>query len=299
MADFSFSSITDSFNSAKESLKSTGESIGNAIESAGKDNKFVNSALNIIDPGKARLAVAGLLKGGVKSEQRNTTAPNIQFAAGNADWRIKISLANSADYFYQGNNPGIMAPLIQSGGVIFPYTPQISVTHAARYGSQNLTHSNYTNYFYEGSEVQAITISGDFTVQDPQEGAYLLAAIYFFRSATKMFFGQGSKVGNPPPMVYLNGYGSHYFPNVPCVVTNFQHSLPQDVDYLEVPTSGGQTVAENDGRRSTNTLTTRVPTTSTISISLQPIYTRKNLYDNFNLEDFAAGKLINGKGGYI
>jgi hypothetical protein len=75
--------------------------------------------------------------------------------------------------------------------------------------------------------------------------------------------------------------------------------LPQEVDYLEVPTSGGQTFAENDGTTSTNTLTTRVPTTSTISITLQPIYTRKNLYDNFNLEDFAAGKLINGKGGYI
>ncbi len=293
MADFSFSSITDS-------LKSTGESIGNAIESAGKDNKFINSALNIVDPGNARLAIAGLLKGGTKNTAKNTTKPNIQFATGESDWRVRVSLADSASYFYKSNDPGIMKELSATNGVIFPYTPQVSVTHAARYGSQNLTHSNYTNYFYEGSEVQAITINGEFTVQDIPEGRYLLASIYFFRAATKMFFGTGNNVGNPPPMVFLNGYGSHYFPNVPCVVTNFQHTLPQDVDYLDIPLSGGTNLYESDGTASkTPQLSTRVPTMSTLSITLQPIYTRKSLYDNFSLEDFAAGKLISGRGGYI
>ena len=209
-------------------------------------------------------------------------------------------MASAADYFYAGSNGGIMAPLKDTNGVIFPYTPQISVTHAARYGSQNLTHSNYTNYFYEGSEVQAITIAGEFTVQTVDEGKYLLACVYFFRAATKMFFGQGANVGHPPPMVFLNGYGSHYFPNVSCVVTSFQHTLPQDVDYISVPTDGGKQYYENDSKSSSNSnLYTRVPTNSTLSVTLQPIYTRQNQYNNFNLNDFAAGKLIKGKGGYI
>jgi hypothetical protein len=42
----------------------------------------------------------------------------------------------------------------------------------------------------------------------------------------------------------------------------------------------------------TVTSSTRVPAVSTISITLKPIYSRKNLHDNFNLDAFAAGRLI-------
>ena len=260
----------------------------------------LNKVLDVVDPGKARLQVANLLKGGKRTQGNEES--KVMFVGETGDWRVKVSLAQSADYFYKGSNPGIMSPLSVTDGVIFPYTPQVSVTHAARYGSQNLTHSNYTNYFYEGSEVQAITISGDFTVQTVEEGLYLLAAVYFFRATTKMWFGAGSHVGHPPPMVFLSGYGSHYFPNVPCVITSFQHTLPQDVDYIAVPT-GVNNIQQDDARpgpgNASSIMTTRVPTSSSISVSLQPIYSRKNLYDNFSLDDFAAGKLIKGKGGYI
>jgi hypothetical protein len=100
-------------------------------------------------------------------------------------------------------------------------------------------------------------------------------------------------------MVFLNGYGSHYFPNVPCVITTFQHTMPADVDYLPVPTNGGQTLAQKDGTNPNTMQFTRVPTSSQLTVTLQPIYTRRNLYDKFNLDDFAAGKLIKGNGGYI
>jgi hypothetical protein len=188
--------------------------------------------------------------------------------------------------------------------------------------------------------VQDIQISGDFTVQNMEDGQYLMAAVYFFRSATKMFFGQGSNAGNPPPIVFLDGYGSHYFPHVPCVVTNFTHVLSNDVDYIQVPIS--QTVLDTspvDPNRSVNltpeeqkyvpsllvsntqattpstqatvrnsrtksiTTTTRVPTTSTVTVTLRPMYSRSNLHNRFNLDDFAAGKLVadqqNGFGGFI
>lgn len=251
------------------------------------------------------------------------------------DWRVRVALSNSSKIFYKDPANSLMKPLSETNGVIFPYTPTVNVTHAAIYNPTQLTHSNYAMQFYQGSEVSDITITGEFTVQDASEGRYLLAAIYFFRAATKMFFGQdsasGQAAGNPPPLVYLSGYGQHYFPQVPCVIASFNHILPNEVDYIEVPinettystittnhgsvqgmTAGvdypsmlssggatGQTSQSTSTVATTTTKTTRLPTTSTINITLRPVYSRKSLHEKFNLNDFAAGKLIGGNGGFI
>jgi hypothetical protein len=310
-----------------------------------------NTAFDLLDPSKARNAISGLLPGGMSSTAKGI--PNIGFqgmtgtngatAAAEDDWRVRVSLSPNAKLFYQDLTLGpnaIMHPLLETNGVIWPYTPQITVTHNAQYSTAHLTHSNYPAHFYNNSEVADIQISGDFTVQNMEDGQYLMAAIYFFRAATKMFFGQGANVGNPPPMVFLDGYGSHYFPHVPCVVTQFSHQLKDDVDYIQVPIS--QTVLDTspiDPNRSVNltpeeqkyvpsllvsstqattpstqatvrnsrtktiTTTTRVPTTSLITVSLRPMYSRKNLHERFDLEKFAAGGLLAdndlGLGGFI
>ena len=288
--------------------------------------------LDAIDPRSARLQLAGLVEGGAK-KTASTVNSRAKFSDSDIDWRVKISLAKDATYFYNtGIDAGLLEPLRASGGVIFPYTPTISVSHAARYSSQSLTHSNYTNYSYEGSEVQQISIAGDFTAQNNIEAAYVLACIQFFRAATKMWFGSGERAGNPPPVVFLNGYGSHYFPNVPCVVTSFQHTMPADVDYISAITTstngysaesrrvtsypGEDNQSSAEDRRlglvrpayspvskSTNAATTMIPTTSTLTINLQPIYSRKNVFSNSNLDKFAKGDLIGdpktGQGGFI
>ncbi len=255
---------------------------------------LLDAALDIVDPSGIRKSVAGIFSGGGNGFKKSIGEIGWNLA-GNAkeqDWRLRISLADSADYFYAGPDKGIMAPLFKgnqgTNGVIFPYTPQVQLQYTARYANQKLTHSNYDAFFYEGSEVAAINITGDFTVQNLKEGQYLLAALYFFRASTKMWFGKGNekRVGNPPPMVFLDGYGTHYFPHVPCVVTSFSHTMPQDCDYLEIPSvSGGGS--------------TRLPTTSQVSVTLQPVYSRKTLHEKFSLDDFAAGKLVKGNGGFI
>lgn len=249
---------------------------------------IVDTALNIFDPGNARRTISGLLKGGASSKPATQV---IGFnSAGNTsetDWRVRISLAEQADYFYNDSIKGVMAPLFNGtgeSGVIFPYTPNIQVQHTARYGNQKLTHSNYDAYFYEGSEVQAITISGEFTAQNELEARYVMAAIYFFRAATKMWFGQGSRAGNPPPLVYLDGYGDYYFPHVTCVITNFSHTMPQDTDYIETWPMVGQKA--------------RVPTTSMISVTLQPVVSRSKA-TGFDLDEFARGNLLKGRGGFL
>ena len=310
-----------------------------------------NTVFDLLDPKNARNAISGLLPGGMSSSTK--AAPNIGFqaigAAGGAsaanedDWRVRISLNPGAKVFYQ--DPmllpnSLLRPLYDTNGVIFPYTPTVSMTHTAQYSSQPLTHSNYPAQFYNYSEVSDITVSGDFTVQNASDGQYLMAVIYFLRSATKMFFGTGDNVGMPPHVVYLDGYGSHYLPHVPCVLTSFAHTMPADVDYIQVPvtrseldsspvetnravqipaneqkyipahlqsakqaTTASTRATVQNSRKKDITTTTRLPTFSTIQITLKPVYSRKSLHDRFDLNKFAQGYLLadkdSGAGGFI
>jgi hypothetical protein len=170
------------------------------------------------------------------------TAPRINTATIDPpkDWRVRISLAPESKYFYNGTEPGILKPLKGTGGVIFPYTPQISVVYNAQYDSQTITHSNFKMHNYTGSSVDSISITGDFTAQDTTEAAYMLAVIHFFKSATKMFYGRdlNPSRGVPPPLLYLTGHGSYQFDHHPMVLTSFNYSLPVDVDYINAYPDG-------------------------------------------------------------
>jgi hypothetical protein len=282
-----------------------------------------------LNPKEARLTKAELQEGGANTPPSSTTGPSTQFGttddSGN-DWRVKISINPNSKVLYwdpsvTGNLPGLLAPLKHTDGFIFPYVPQISVTHNANYTSMPLTHSNYTQYFYESSSVASISVSGEFTVQNVEEAKYFLAGIYYFRALTKMFYGLGQNYqGSPPPIVYLDGYGQHYLPHVPCVITGFSHTMPSDVDYLEVNTP--QSVTTTSQSRTTtgslgtitlpsvrgtnagseiitqtiNTAFNRVPTSSTFSVTLQPIISRTQAID-FDYNEFARGELIAGRSG--
>ena len=151
---------------------------------------------------------------------------------GNGDWRVRLSLAPNSDYLYNASGAGILGPLTATNGVIFPYTPTITTTYTADYAKTDLIHSNYRGVFYKSSSVGDVQIRSTFTAQDTREAAYLLAVIHFFRSVTKMFYGQDAERGTPPPLVYLSGYGDYQFSNHACVVTSFNYSLPNEVDYI-------------------------------------------------------------------
>jgi hypothetical protein len=152
------------------------------------------------------------------------------------DWRVRLSLAPNADYLYRAarDERDILLPLKVTNGVIFPYTPTISTSYTASYDPVDLTHTNYKFYQYRNSAVGDISISGEFTAQDTNEARYLLAVIHFFKSVTKMFYGNDTNppAGTPPPLLYLSGYGAYQFDNHPVVISNFSYSLPADVDYI-------------------------------------------------------------------
>jgi len=155
----------------------------------------------------------------------------------NGDWRVRISLAPQSNYLYNDSGNALLGPLRATQGVVFPYTPTIQTNYVAQYDTTDLTHSNYRGYFYKNSRVEQVSVNGTFTAQNTSEAQYLLAVIHFFRSVTKMFYGQDKERGTPPPMVYLHGFGEYQFANHPCLVSSFNYSLPNGVDYIRTQAS--------------------------------------------------------------
>jgi len=173
-----------------------------------------------------------VVRGLTNSAQNQSTLLTRENLPSAADWRVRLSLAPNATYLYKAKAAGILAPLAATNGVLFPYTPAIDTSYQAKYDPYDLTHSNYRGYFYKSSAVENITVKGTFTAQDTKEAEYLLAVIHFFRSVTKMFYGQDPQAGAPPPLVYLSGFGEFQFNKHPCVVSSFTYNLPSDVDYI-------------------------------------------------------------------
>ena len=71
--------------------------------------------------------------------------------------------------------------------------------------------------------------------------------------------------------------------------------MPPDVDYVEFPvnTSLMNYVNQNWGSNQLGNVT-RLPTTSQIQITLQPVYSRANIHNNFTFNGFAHGNLLGG-----
>jgi len=158
------------------------------------------------------------------------------------DWRVRMSIAPTLQAFYNvAAKDDILTPLKATGGVIFPYTPTIQTGYKANYEVSELVHTNYKNYFYKNSSVEDLTITADFTAQDQEEARYMLAVIHFFRSVTKMFYGQDKSptAGTPPPLVFLNGFGAYQYDNHPVLISSFSYTMPNDVDYIRTTSNGG------------------------------------------------------------
>lgn len=214
---------------------------------------------------------------GAEAFIKQGTAIKLEPGAKN-DWRVRITC--------QWNifNSELFKVLEETGGVVWPYMPNITVSTKADYSAINTLHSNYTNWAYKGSMVDDIQISGEFSCETETDAAYWIAATTFFKTATKMFFGQGEYAGTPPLICNLTGYGSSIFDKVPVIIKSFSVDLKDDVNYV---------------RCNAFNANTWVPILSTISVTVSPIYNRQRLRQ-FNLQDYAKGKTADSSGvGYI
>lgn len=129
---------------------------------------------------------------------------------------------------------GILTPLRQTNGMVFPYQPTINYQQDVNYTTIDMVHTNQEFYAYTRTNAVKLTVSGQFTVQNQTEGVYSLACIHFLRTVTKMYFGKGARVGTPPPVLLFDAYGTYMFNQLPVIVTNFSVALPNDVDYVPV-----------------------------------------------------------------
>lgn len=284
------------------------------VSSAGTDRVRVETTANpTFDPSTSRRSSAGLPPGAQNAGGSNAQ-PIVKFIApSGADTRVRIVVPNGSLQDILLNGP-VLYPLAPTNGVLFPYTPSIQITHGAQYSAENLTHSNYTYQFYQSSNTESIQITATFACKNSTDAAYVVAAQHFFRTVTKMFYGQDAEAGLPPPVLRLEGHGEYQFGahkdtpgGVPVVINSFSVTLPEDVDYIstgssELPTNPANTApGSNPTAIASSNPVTRVPIVQQFSITCTPLYSRKSITQEFGFKKFAAGQLLatSSRGGFI
>lgn len=307
--------------SIARTVGTTARTVGSSLASGlGLANNLGAALNNISDPQKllSSLRSIGLPPGGnITGATKNATA---SFNDG-GDWRVRLNLPPGTFF----DKSPVLKPIIEAGGLIFPYTPTISISGNASYSDQSPVHQNFGFFSYENSKVDQISIQGTFYAEDGVQAAYWLAAVHFLRSATKMFSGQSENAGNPPVILKLNGYGDYVFKNIPVVIKSFTVGLPNDVHYIstkvgDTKSQSGvlpslsvpglqnnivQTPFGNFPSTSASTTSpgapigsTHVPTKSEISVTLQPVYSRETVRQ-FSLQKFVNGDYVNNPIGFI
>ena len=198
----------------------------------------------------------------------------------------------------------ILHPLRATKGIIFPYTPDINFGGVANYGNFHFTHSNYQQWQFQNSAPELIQLTAQFTAQTNEEGRYMLAVFKFLRASTMLEFGNQAAsrkiAGTPPPVLRFNYMGEQMFNNVPVVLQNFNYLLERDVDYVEIKLPGRSNIigsAVGDSLLGTAMKSsggkTYVPTRVNITLMLGVQPNPLDVRDNFDLDKFKRGDLIN------
>lgn len=245
-----------------------GENFDAGIAPLGRDGKPMR-AVPMDDEEGTRENRSGVPIGAERG--KNLTKASAEWAE-TKDLRVIIRVPKT---YLKGPAAGPSGMLNNFGGILFPYTPTISYDTQAVYGSVNPVHSNYTQYFYKNSQVGQINISGKFTVQNEKEGKVWLGVVHLLRGLTKMRWGSDANAGSPPPVCRLEAYGDFMLRNVPVVISNFKFDLPDNVDYMAVKGEYKNTL---------------VPTVSTLNVTLNVMYSRREMQD-YSVDSWLQGNL--------
>lgn len=222
------------------------------------------------------------------------------------DYRAKlqpIGKTNDAKELILGpnNSSNILQPLWKTNGLMFPYTPMIQVQHAnVGYGQYDLAHTNYDYFAYQRTSSPSATVTGVFGAHTQEEAEYMMAAIHFLRVVTKSNFGASDpNKGTPPPKLAFSAYGDAMFNRTPVYVRTVAFGLDQDVDYVAVrqrtPQDGG--ISSGSAELDDMLKNSYVPLVLNLFIDIMVSPNPSQLRDEFNLEEFRTGKLLD-KGYY-
>lgn len=198
------------------------------------------------------------------------------------DWRARIRPKNdiNENLYFSGD---ILAPLRQSGGLVFQYTPDILVSGAANWNATHGVGQNYPVYTYNNSTPPQLPITSTFTANTQDEARYMLAVIHWCRSITKSSFGNDDyaqgRYGTPPPIVLFEYLGTAGFNSVPIVVQSYSYTYPPDVDY--VPVKIGSDI-------------TYTPVKIQITLNTDVAFTPNTVRNAFSIESFVNGTAYGG-----
>ncbi len=283
-------------DSKKSEFIASGKQAVNAVSSTVAEAKALfNDGVNAV---KAKLPFGD--KTSVLSQldfniQKNIKQADVVIQDEEKDWRLRLSLPGT--FRKNAQNPSdLLAPLNKTNGLVFPFTPTVLVSQSANYQSIQPVHTNYPYYSYQNSQVDQMTITADFFVQNAAEARYWVACIHYLRSVTKMNFGVDEDAGQPPPVVRLNGYGDFVFNNVPVIINSFQFDMPKDVDYIS--TAVGAVTPPATDFDTGSTPTGWAPATSIVTVAVTPQYSRTK-QSQFSLNDFIKDGYIGKGGGFI
>jgi len=222
------------------------------------------------------------------------------------DYRAKlqpIGITNDAKELILGpnNSSNILQPLWKTNGLMFPYTPMIQVQHAnVGYGQYDLAHTNYDYFAYQRTSSPSATVTGVFGAHTQEEAEYMMAAIHFLRVVTKSNFGASDpNKGTPPPKLAFSAYGDAMFNRTPVYVRTVAFGLDQDVDYVAVRQRTSQEGGIVSGSEELDDMlkNSYVPLVLNLFIDIMVAPNPSQLRDEFNLEEFRTGKLLD-KGYY-
>jgi hypothetical protein len=216
--------------------------------------------------------LAQILPGAIPKLPNPATFVNMQTMSGGIttasrppnDMRVVIKVPT--DYLTSLTGGSRSSEFSTLGGIVFPYSPTVSLEHKADYTSQTPTHSNYAINFYKSSSVGDIAISGLFTVQSDKDAEVYLSAVNLLRALTKMRFSTDPDAGSPPPVCRLNAYGTYMLSDVPVAITSFKNDMPNDVDFYELMPGNGNAFGHH-----------LVPTKSTIAVNCKIMYSRQEM----------------------
>lgn len=204
-------------------------------------------------------------------------------SSGPTDMRIRLRPLIGQEATVYGTGP--LRILTETGGLVFPYTPTISLNQAVNFDSYGLVHTNYDIPYYQRTPSTEISINGKFTIQNQREGQYALSAIHFLRTVSKMYFGKldGAKAGLPPPFLLLSGYGNGMFNDIRVIVKSHAMNFEENMDLVAV---------------SAPPLRAYLPVIFTLQLTLMVVQTPTRMREEFSLDSFRNGTLLQ-RGGWL
>ncbi len=201
---------------------------------------------------------------------------------GTNDHRLRIS-PQSYEQVLGKNDPqeNIMSILWETNGLLFPYTPNVTVSQSVNWDPMALVHTNFDFQNYQRTPSVSISVSGAFTAQNQREGEYVMAVIHFLRVVTKSYFGvedaQNELAGIPPPVLMLQGFGTHIFKRLPVVIKSYNYTFDENMDATVF--------------YSRNNESARLNAKMMISVELAVQTNLDKQRNQFSLDEYRTGKL--------